>query len=114
MMERWTPENPQVNMPKWGLAVTEFDVNTSYLVEDGSYLRLKTLLLGYSIPEAALKKFGVKKVRVYVSATNLWTLTKYSGYDPEVSYFNSIITPGADMGAYPRSRMYTLGLNFNL
>jgi TonB-linked SusC/RagA family outer membrane protein len=114
MMDHWTPENPQVNMPKWGTSVTEFDVNTSYLVEDGSYLRLKTLLLGYSIPETALKKFGVKKVRVYLSATNLWTLTKYSGYDPEVSYFNSIITPGADMGAYPRSKMYTLGLNFNL
>ncbi len=114
MMNHWTPENPQVNMPKWGLAVTEFDVNTSYLVEDGSYLRLKTLLLGYSIPESALKKFGVKKIKVYLSATNLWTLTKYSGYDPEVSFFNSIITPGADMGAYPRSKMYTLGLNFNL
>lgn len=114
MMDRWTPENPQINMPKWGTSVTEYDVNTSYLVEDGSYLRLKTLLLGYSIPAASLKKFGVKKVRVYISATNLWTLTKYSGYDPEVSYSNSIITPGADMGAYPRSKMYTLGLNFNL
>ncbi|WP_343308114.1 TonB-dependent receptor [Chitinophaga niabensis] len=110
MMNRWTPETPYVNMPKWGAQVTEVDVNTSYLVEDGSYFRLKTLMLNYSFSGNFLKRTFLKELKTFVSAENLFTFTKYSGYDPEVNYFNSIITPGADLYNYPRARTYTIGI----
>ncbi len=110
MMEHWTPQTPEVNMPKWGAQITEFSTNTSYLVEDGSYLRLKTLLLNYTFPPQILKKVFFKELKAFISGENLLTFTKYSGYDPEVNYFNSIITPGADQYNYPRAKVYTIGI----
>ncbi len=112
MFDRWTPENPQINNQRWNAAYNgEYNFVTSYMVEDGSYLRLKNILLAYNMNQDWLRKAGIKNIRAYVSGQNLLTFTRYTGYDPEVSYFNSIITPGADLGAYPRSRIYTFGLN---
>ncbi|MGH2563567.1 MAG: hypothetical protein ACRDE5_03575, partial [Ginsengibacter sp.] len=76
-----------------------------------SYLRLKNIQLAYNFNDALLRKFSFKQLRVYATAQNLLTFTHYTGYDPEVNFLNSIITPGADLGAYPRSRVYTIGLN---
>jgi len=75
-------------------------------LEDASYLRLKNLQIGYTLPEYITKKFLCSRLRFYVTATNLFTITKYSGYDPEVG--NSI-----DYGNYPQSRTFTFGLNAN-
>jgi TonB-linked SusC/RagA family outer membrane protein len=81
--------------------------NNNRLVEDGSYLRLKNVQLGYTLPTALVRKAKIEKIRIYISATNLWTLTDYSGFDPEVG-------GGVDYGNYPQSRTVTFGLNLNL
>ncbi len=114
IMDSWTPENINAPVAKWGTTNTEYDINSSYQVEDGSYIKLRNITLAYTFPESVNKKVTIKNLRIYMSATNVWTLTNYSGYDPEVSYFNSIITPGADMGAYPRSKVFTFGINLGL
>ncbi|QZT36762.1 TonB-dependent receptor [Halosquirtibacter xylanolyticus] len=81
------------------------------IVEDGSFLRLKTLSLGYSLGKRTLKKLKLSKFRMTVSAQNLFTWTEYSGYDPEVSVGRyGALTPGLDYSAYPMSQTYTLGL----
>ncbi len=80
--------------------------------EDGSFLRLSTVSLGYTIPYNITKKFGVRTLRVYVTGSNLFCLTKYTGYDPEVNIQKGL-TPNIDCNVYPRSRAYTFGLNIN-
>ncbi|KAI9432249.1 hypothetical protein F5148DRAFT_1295813 [Russula earlei] len=85
----------------------------SRVIEDGSYLRLKTVSLGYNLSPAMLKKLTLKAFRVYVSAQNVFTLTSYTGMDPEVSVFNSVLTPGLDFSAYPRARTVTVGANIS-
>jgi hypothetical protein len=83
------------------------------LIEDGSYLRLKTLSVGYTFDKSLLKKLKLKNARIYISGQNLLTLTRYSGYDPEVSIRNSALTPGLDFSAYPRAMSVNMGLNLN-
>jgi hypothetical protein len=84
------------------------------VVEDGSYLRLKTVSLGYNVPAYLLKKARLKSLKVYASAQNLITWTNYSGSDPEVSVRNSALTPGFDFSAYPRASTLIFGLNLSL
>ena len=87
---------------------------SSYYVEDGSYLRIAQVTLGYTLPKNWLRKFMISNARIYFTANNLATITGYSGYDPEVSASNSdnvICTPGYDSSTYPRSRSYVVGLN---
>ena len=79
-------------------------------LEDASFLRLRNLSIGYSLPANVARKIAMKSARIYVTATNLFTLTKYTGLNPEVS-FGSSTTPGVDSGGYPLSRTYTLGIN---
>jgi TonB-linked SusC/RagA family outer membrane protein len=82
-----------------------------WIVEDGSFLRLNTVTLGYIIPHHLTKKIGIDKIRVYASGYNLWIWTNYSGYDPEVNSVPGALTPGIDFSAYPRSRAVNVGLN---
>jgi hypothetical protein len=85
---------------------------STWHVEDGSYLRLQNVSLGYTLPSAWTKKLYVRKLRVYFSGQNLVTWTKYSGYNPEVSIRpDSALTQGEDYGTYPLSRTYMIGLN---
>ena len=84
----------------------------SDIVEDGSFLRLGTLTIGYTLPKRWLWKLKVEKLRVYVSGSNLFTLTGYTGYDPEVNVQKGL-TPGVDYNVTPRSRTYTVGINLN-
>ncbi|MDJ1498667.1 TonB-dependent receptor [Cytophagaceae bacterium DM2B3-1] len=109
-MDRWTPENPSGNEPRMSLnAPVHF---SDRYVENGSYLRLRNIQLGYTIPEAGLKKLGVKSLRVYVSADNLLTFTKYRGYDPDVSdLWNNPFYSGVDMATYPQARTFIGGIN---
>ena len=79
-------------------------------LEDGSYLRIKNVMFSYDLPQKALKKMHMSKAQIYVSLQNLYTFTNYSGLDPEVSTFHTALTPGFDYSAYPRARVYQLGL----
>ncbi|MBQ3996524.1 MAG: TonB-dependent receptor, partial [Bacteroidales bacterium] len=83
-------------------------------VEDGSYIRIKNITLGYNVPKSFLNKFKVDNVRVYVNIQNLYTFTKYTGYDPEVgasTQDSTGLTYGVDNGRYPSPTVYSCGLN---
>jgi hypothetical protein len=86
---------------------------SSRVVEDGSYLRLKTISLGYNFPARIFQKAQFKSLRIYASAQNIATWTNYSGPDPEVSVRNSTLTPGFDFSAYPRASTLIFGLNLS-
>lgn len=101
--------NPQSDIPRAGARGMEY--YSSRVVEDGSFLRLKTLTLGYTIPDKLLKKVKISSLRVYLTGDNLFTITNYSGPDPEVSTRNSVLTPGFDWSAYPRARTITGGIS---
>ncbi|PWS28240.1 TonB-dependent receptor [Pedobacter yonginense] len=93
---------------------SSFFVN-SYAVEDGSFLRINNITLGYTLPTDLMKKFKINRMRFYATVNNLAVITNYSGYDPEVNTRRSTgTTPGVDYSAYPRSRAFIFGLNFTL
>lgn len=87
-------------------------VFSDWAVEDGSFLRLNTITIGYTLPQSLTKKAGIQNLRFYATGYNVFILTNYTGFDPEVSTRrNTPLTPGVDYSAYPRSRQITLGLN---
>ncbi len=87
---------------------------TDWAIEDGSFLRLSTLTLGYTLPANLTKKVGVNSLRFYMTGYNLFCITGYSGFDPEVSTrTKTAMTPGVDYSAYPKSRQFVIGLNLN-
>ncbi len=89
-------------------------VLTDWAIEDGSFLRLSTLTLGYTLPLALTKKVGINNLRFYATCYNVFCLTGYSGFDPEVSTRNkTALTPGVDYSAYPKSRQFVIGVNLN-
>jgi TonB-linked SusC/RagA family outer membrane protein len=93
---------------------TDRMVFSDWAVENGSFLRLNTLTLGYSLPESLIKRIHLSSLRFYVTAYNVFCITKYSGYDPEVSTMRRTnLTPGVDYSAYPKSRQFVIGLNLN-
>ena len=106
---RWTPENPNSDIFRTkGFYGGGY---SSQFVEDGSYLRLKTVSFGYNLDSNFLRKFHVKSMRLYCSGQNLATWTKYSGGDPEVNTYSSALTSGFDFSAYPRARIISFGTN---
>ncbi len=110
--------NPNENARTWSLSKTNSDYITypsSYYVEDGSYLRLSQVTLGYTFPSKWMEKVHISKLRLYFTANNLCTITGYDGYDPDASSKNDavICTPGYDSSAYPKSRSYVVGLNLS-
>lgn len=106
---RWTPENPNSDIFRTkGFYGGGY---SSQFVEDGSYLRLKTVSFGYNLDANFLRKFHVKSMRLYCSGQNLATWTKYSGGDPEVNTYSSALTSGFDFSAYPRARIISFGTN---
>ena len=101
------------NTTLWSPNMTRY-VFSDWAVEDGSFLRLNTLTLGYTLPKSVVDKFGISKFRFYVTGNNIFVLTKYSGLDPEVSTRRDTpLTPGVDYSPYPRSRQFVFGLNLN-
>lgn len=117
-LDRWkSPENPGsgwVNRANRKQTGSNGRTSTWHL-EGGSYLRLQNLALGYTLPRTFTQKFKVEKMRVYVSGQNLFTITDYSGYNPEVNARPSQnLTPGEDYGTYPLARTYMFGLNITL
>lgn len=115
---RWqsedNPGNGQIN--KANRKQTGYNGRTStWHLEDGSYLRLQNVSLGYTLPNKWTSKFYVDKLRIYVSGQNLVTFTKYSGYNPEVNARpDSALTPGEDYGTYPLARTFMFGINLTL
>lgn len=107
--DRWTPTNPSNTMFKAG-GTGELGAYSSRTIEDGSYLRLKTVSLGYELPKQLISRIGLNKLQVSASGQNLITWTKYSGMDPEVSVRNTVLTPGFDYSAYPLPRTIVFGL----
>lgn len=107
---RWTFENPTSDIPR-AINSASNKVFSSRIIEDGSFLRLKTLTLGYTLPKAVVTRLHIDNLRVYFAAQNLFTITNYSGYDPEVSIRNNALTPGLDFSAYPRARQFSFGLH---
>jgi len=88
---------------------------SNIFIEDGSYVRVKNLSVGYTVPKKWLHKIHIENLRVYFNVQNLWTITKYNGYDPEVgSYNQNVLLRGVDYARYPSQRIYTFGLNLNL
>jgi hypothetical protein len=84
------------------------------VVEDGSYLKLKTVQLGYNFPKRWISRAGLASLRLYVSSQNLHTWTKYTGFDPEVSRFgSSALMPAFDYSVYPYAKVITFGLNLS-
>lgn len=89
-------------------------VLTDWAIEDGSFLRLNTLTLGYTLPKNLVAKVGIDRLRFYTTATNVFVLTNYSGLDPEVNTRRATpLTPGIDYSPYPRSRQFVFGLNLS-
>ncbi|MFZ4454603.1 MAG: SusC/RagA family TonB-linked outer membrane protein [Bacteroidales bacterium] len=108
--DRWTPTNTEsANFRLFGQGPNGY--YSSRTVEDGSFLRLKTLSLGYNLPQKLIKKLSIKEFRVSVSGQNLLTFTNYTGFDPEVSSYNSVLTPGFDWSGYPKGRTFAAGVN---
>lgn len=110
--DRWTPTNPSNTIPRASL-------NRAFLfsdaqLEDGSFLRLGTLSLGYNFPSTWISRAGLTRAKLYVSGQNLFVITNYTGYDPEVNQSaQSNILRGIDSDAYPNSRSYMVGVNLS-
>lgn len=98
----------------WSLASdnkTAISDYSSYYLEDGSYLRLNTITVGYTLPKMWVQKARLANARVYCTLNNVHTFTGYTGYDPEVASTSSALTPGVDNSSYPRSKSYVVGVN---
>ena len=98
-----TSDLPDVGTQNWGVV-------SSLYIEDGSYLRLRTLTLGYTLPRKWTNFVAIERFRIYFVGKNLFTFTNYTGYDPEISTGDPKIA-GIDVAGYPQSRMYTFGIN---
>lgn len=107
---RWTPENPSTTMPRiyWGWGAPDrIRRSSSYFLQDASYLRLKNLTFGYTLPQTLVKKIGIDNLRVFFSGDNLLTATKYPGLDPERGGSGSFVQ-------YPQNKIFSFGLNIKL
>ena len=112
VMDRYTEDNTNGSLPRF----TNTNVNNKYVsdryIEDGSFLRIQNVSLGYRFPAKILSKAKITNLRVYTSIQNLYVFTNYSGYDPEIGAFNNNIRlQNVDAGHYPNPRTFTFGVN---
>ncbi|EOR93879.1 TonB-dependent receptor [Arcticibacter svalbardensis MN12-7] len=111
ILDAWSPENPGGKVPIISTSDNNGNFNASdFYIEDGSYLRIRNVTLGYTLPKSLTSKLRTGAVRIYTTTNNLFTITDYSGFDPEIGMDNN----GLDVGRYPQARSFTLGLNINL
>lgn len=111
LLNAWSPQNESSN--QWAYVTSSFDNpgNTQYL-EDGSFIRLKNITMGYTIPGETSARFGMESFRVYINAQNIFTITDYSWFDPEASASGDRDqSQGVNLGAYPNPKSISLGLN---
>lgn len=115
VLDRWTTAGQVTDIPKAIKGSTTNTQISSRFVEDGSYIRVKTVSLTYNFDRSMLNKFSVGSLSIYATAQNLFTLTNYSGFDPEVSqYQGNGPAMGVDYGTYPQSRSFIVGCNIGL
>ncbi|WP_281240216.1 SusC/RagA family TonB-linked outer membrane protein [Flavobacterium praedii] len=112
VLDRWTGEGTSNSVPRVTTSATSNNVFSDYFVEDASFIRIQNVQLGYTVDPAYFAKAGISKFRVYTGVNNLYTFTKYKGYDPGASN-GAPIGGGIDYGFYPIPRTYLLGLNVN-
>lgn len=112
LLDRWTGEGTSNSVPRVTTSATSNNVFSDYYVEDASFVRIQNVQLGYTIKNKFLEKAGVSKARLYAGVNNLFTFTKYKGYDPAASS-GAPIGGGVDFGFYPVPRIYMLGANIN-
>ncbi len=128
-LNRWTDKGSTNEFPRNSYQAPSSNIwFSSYYIEKGDFLRIRNLQLGYTLPDDVLKKAGLNSVRIYVAAQNLFTFTKYSGWDPEVgsllitpggdqteaSDFSDPLRTGVDYGRYPSPRIFSIGINMKL
>ncbi|MBX2916463.1 MAG: TonB-dependent receptor [Cyclobacteriaceae bacterium] len=114
-LRRWRKPGDITDVPRYELNSTLNNLHSNRLLEDASYLRLKNLSLGYSLPPKLTQRWMIDQARIYITATNLWTLTKYTGSDPEVSTLDgSTAAQGIDFFTLPQVRTISMGLNITL
>ncbi len=115
LYDSWTPTHTNAKLPKLDITDNYSYVPSSYYVEDGSYIRCKSLQLGYKFPADLLKRYKITNLRLYVQAQNLFTITNYGGLDPAMGTRSGGNAPdpyfGIDGGSYPNSRLLSVGLN---
>lgn len=110
VLQRWTGEGTSNTVPTLGKS--ENWVCSDMYIQDGSYLRLKNITLGYTLPRSITNKINISRLRIYARAENLITWTKYWGFDPEIGSGSTSL--GVDYGVYPQARTYTIGFNVSL
>ena len=111
VMDRWTVDNPSNENPRVTTSLNRNGVFSDYFVEDGSYLRIRNVQIGYVLPKLISEKFGSDYVRFYISANNLFTITNYMGYDPDIGAAQGALSNGIDYGFYPQARTIMGGVN---
>lgn len=114
LYDSWTPDNPDATAPMLeneGSFSTN-GVPNSYYVENGSYLRAKNVALGYTVPASLVQMVNIERLRIYIQAANVFTLTNYSGIDPEIGG-NSTTNFGIDEGAYASPRQFRAGVELS-
>ncbi len=109
VIDRWTGPGSTNEHPRVTTEPTRNTIFSSYFVEDGSFVRMKNIQLGYKLPQRVLKKIKADNLRVYVSANNLFTLTKYQGFDPDIGS-TGVLSSGVDFGLYPQAKTFMVGL----
>ncbi|MDE5418824.1 TonB-dependent receptor [Labilibaculum sp. DW002] len=112
MLDRWTGEGTSNTIPRFSFSDNNGNwLSSDLYVKEGDYMRVKNVTLGYTLPKNLVNKAFVKSLRFYVSAENLFTFTKYEGFDPEISSGGTSL--GIDRGIYPQARTYTVGVNLS-
>ena len=106
VLSRWTGEGTSNRVPILKQGDSKNWVVSDLYIQDGSYLRLKNLTLGYTLPRNLTQRIGISRLRVYAMAENLFTWTKYWGFDPEIGTSGTSL--GVDYGVYPQARTYTI------
>ena len=110
-LNRWTGEGTSDSFPRVTTGATSNTLFSDFYVEDGSFLRIQNVQLGYTLPREIMENMGADSLRFYLAVNNLYTFTEYKGYDPSASS-GAPIGGGIDQGFYPVPRTYLLGVNF--
>ena len=114
VINRWVGEGTSTENPMVTTGATRSNEFSDFFVEDGSFLRIKNIQLGFTVPKKISKKFKVQSVRVYLASNNLYTLTRYQGFDPDIGSNGNALSAGVDYGFYPQARTYMFGVNIRL
>jgi len=111
VFDRWTGPGTSTTEPRPSFGGYNY-IPSDRFIQDGSYLRLRTFVLGYSLPASLLAKMPIDRLRIYLKGTNLYTLTQFTGYSPDIAS-SDVISNGIDSGTYPVTRLYSIGLNIS-